>query len=111
MFYGHAEARDTIKIKRWLLIDLAAFRAHLIYGCCQGQGTLTPKLLENSNGGGSFVAFDSREFPESPRLLKASSDVLPPANKSGKAFSKPSANVLVDVLRLSVGRHQGDVGA
>lgn len=67
MFYGHAED-SCAGFVRWMVIDLSAWRAHLI----RDRGDLIYE--EKSNGDGThFVAFDVRSFQGQPPLLVASS--------------------------------------
>jgi len=66
-FYGHA-AEECLGIDRYMIVDLAAWRAHLIR---RGWGDLARK---SSNGDGThFFSFDVRSFVGNPRLLIASS--------------------------------------
>lgn len=74
MFYAHASANAT-RVERWLLIDLAAWRAALI----RDRAKLS--IANKSNGDGThFVSFDVRSFPagggRSP-ILVASSHTVP----------------------------------
>lgn len=66
-FYGHAAA-DGTGISRWFLIDLRAFRAHLILHREKIQTGTKP-----NDDGTWFKWFDIRSFPKSPPLLIASS--------------------------------------
>jgi len=67
MFYGHA-SEDDEDIDAWFLIDLAAWRAHLI------RNRANIECVRKSNGDGThFVAFDVRSFKGNPKLLIASS--------------------------------------
>jgi hypothetical protein len=69
MFYGHAS--ETGSIARWMVIDLAAWRAHLI------QRRDKIKFEKMSNGDGThFYAFDVRSFIGSPKILVAASHEL-----------------------------------
>ena len=64
MFYGHADESETIW--RWWLINLDAFRAAMVrVDCIRHRAADT---IPNPDGSG-FVAFDLREFPESPPIL------------------------------------------
>lgn len=70
MFYGHANAAETA-IDVWWLIDLHAFRAHLIRHRRRIRCGMKP------NGDGThFAWFDLRSFPPHPPILIASSHPL-----------------------------------
>jgi hypothetical protein len=70
MFYGHAAAEEGILgIERWLIADLAAWRAHLIRHGFQKLG----KKMPNKDNATFFMAFDVRDFVGEPKLLVASS--------------------------------------
>jgi hypothetical protein len=69
-FYAH-EAADGANFDRWMLIDLDAFRAHLIVS---GRSGLKPERQSNRDGT-QFLAFDVRNFIGEPTLLIAASDV------------------------------------
>lgn len=69
MFYGHA-GDDGIAIPYWHLIDLNAWRAHMIRN--------KEKVMcgEKSNGDGTYFAwFDLMSFPDNPPILIASSTI------------------------------------
>jgi hypothetical protein len=68
MFYGHSAEDVAGKITRWMLIDLAIFRAALIRKDIRDE----VKREQRANGDGtSFIAFDVRSFPR--EILVASS--------------------------------------
>lgn len=63
LFYGHASA-ECFGIERYMVVDLAAWRAHLIR---KGWNALADK---QSNGDGThFFAFNVTKFVGSPKLL------------------------------------------
>jgi len=68
MLYGFAEDDHSEALAHWSLIDLHAFRAHLIK---------SPDVLKTGEHtlaeGTSFRWFDLRSFPNSPSILIASS--------------------------------------
>jgi hypothetical protein len=69
-FYGHA-ASECFGIDRYMVVDLAAWRAHLIR-----RGWKLGK--KSSNGDGThFMAFDVRDFAGQPKLLVAASEAIP----------------------------------
>ena len=76
LFYGHAAAGDQPRILEWFVVDLAAFRAHLIYQA----GRITPAQHRNPDGT-RFYAFDVRDFSASPPLLLQSSRPPPAARE------------------------------
>jgi hypothetical protein len=69
MFYGHAQDNDSNHIRRWMLIDLSSWRAHMIrrdrYKFRYGDG--------DNRDGTHFYWFDSSSFPTEPALLIACS--------------------------------------
>jgi hypothetical protein len=72
-FYGHEErfAFEDWAIDRWFLIDLHAWRAQVIRKRININAHIP-------NGDGTFfVAFDLREFDESPPICVASSHKVP----------------------------------
>lgn len=73
MFYAHASKSSNL-FDRWMLIDLSAWREHLLRTGYASQGW--KHLAKNqSNGDGTyFVAFDVRKFPSN--LLIASSHAV-----------------------------------
>ena len=79
MFYGHSSV-DERSICRWMLIDLKAFRAHLIRERCHlGEGLANRsggiRSGIKSNGDGThFAWFDARSFLGTPPLLVANSE-------------------------------------
>jgi hypothetical protein len=71
MLYGHANESET-ELRAWMLIDLAAFRAHMIR-----RNSFKLRWGEKPNGDGThFCWFDIRSFPEYPRLILASHGLL-----------------------------------
>lgn len=73
-FYGFAtDEDDIIGIARWMVIDLSAWRAHLI------RRTINMGKKKANGDGTHFVAFDVRLFTGAPRVLvDASFDVPGP---------------------------------
>jgi hypothetical protein len=57
LFYGHSDDEEK-KIVRYMIVDLAHFRCHLIISNCDGT---------------KFLAFDWRLFPDTPPILVAKS--------------------------------------
>lgn len=68
LFYGHA-ANDTGAISRWYLVDLHAWRAHMI----RNRNCIKRGIKPNGDGT-HFAWFDLRSFPSYPPILVASSD-------------------------------------
>lgn len=68
MFYGHAD-EDEVSIGRWMLIDLNAFRAHLIIS----RSVIVHGRKPNGDGT-HFNWFDASSFPSPPKLLIADSE-------------------------------------
>lgn len=83
MFYGFADPTGKPELKAWNLIDLNAFRAHLI---------LHPNVLrfgECSNEDGSgFRWYDIRSFPATPPILIESSQINPTRRNSSMGVEK-----------------------
>lgn len=75
MFYGHAVDNSSTAIEPWFLIDLAAFRAHLVRDSrLLKDGNPVPLTYREdiANGDGTFfTAFDVDSFQGSPKLLIA----------------------------------------
>lgn len=69
-FYGHA-ADEGLDIARWMLLDLAAWRSHLMRTATRGRVRFSVK--GNKDGQTQFMAFDARSFEGNPRLLIAAS--------------------------------------
>lgn len=68
LFYGHAQHNEVPALSRWFLVDLAAWRAHMI------RNRSDIKFEQKSNGDGThFVCFDIRSFPPKPPICVASS--------------------------------------
>lgn len=73
MFYGHASVDET-SISHWMLIDLAAWRAHLIRWALKRKNPNDRLWTAQSNDDGTkFAAFDVRNFVGPPAILIASS--------------------------------------
>lgn len=73
IFYGHAGTGTDIP--RWFVVDLAAFRRHLM-----GERANRLAFEKKSNYDGThFIAFDIRSFQLEPTVLVASSHPLPHA--------------------------------
>lgn len=68
MFYGIAANETDSKLARWYLIDLHAFRAHLI----RNQSRLLTGE-QSTRDGTCFRWFDIQSFPKEPAILIASS--------------------------------------
>jgi hypothetical protein len=66
-FYGHANEAD--QIVRWMLLDLAAWRAHLI------RRTVKLGDVRTNIDGTKFVVFDVRDFVGPPTVLVSSSSI------------------------------------
>lgn len=76
MFYGFALRDDAPGIGRWSLIDLDAFRAHMIRD--SGDNRVVRFRPEIPNGDGTyFTAFDIESFPADPPLIIARSIPAP----------------------------------
>lgn len=71
MFYGHADFDDTLA--RWMVIDLASFRAHLLRDGYRGDRRLKSGQMPNGDGT-YFQWFDVTSFVGEPPILLASSD-------------------------------------
>ena len=78
MFYGHSDQTET-RIERWMLIDLSAWRAHMIR---RNKKQLVITIHDNSDGT-KFHAFDVSSFPVCPSILIASSHTIPNQPNSG----------------------------
>lgn len=72
MFYGHAAEGEISAFDQWFIIDLHAFRAHLILN----EGALSKTSKDNGDGT-YFKAFDLRSFPAKPPILIASKIAVP----------------------------------
>lgn len=68
LFYGHAGAAHG-EIERWMIVDLHAYRAHLI----RSLGAAGNWKRQSNGDGTHFVAFDVRKFSPKPPILVASS--------------------------------------
>jgi len=95
MFYAHALSNaPSDGFARWLLIDLVAWRAHMI------RRDKSIKRGETANGDGThFAWFDARTFPPSPPLLIASSEPLPSALAASNGCEKINLVNHVDCTR------------
>jgi hypothetical protein len=71
MFYGHATGRG-LDIAPWWLLDLHAFRSHLIR---QSRRAIVCEDMSNHDGTW-FRAFRIGSFPASPRLVIAQSEAV-----------------------------------
>lgn len=68
LFYGHAEHDDLPVLARWMIVDLHAWRAHMI------RHKDKIRFGKKANGDGTyFVWFDVRSFPNSPPICIAES--------------------------------------
>ena len=77
-FYGHAAA-DLQSLPRWMLIDLNAWRAHLIMRSKVRQGD-----KENDDTETSFRWYDIKSFPPDPPIIIA--ECFPPDLDDGVPF-------------------------
>lgn len=68
LFYGHAHQAKT-EFVRWMIVNLASFRAHLIR---QHQHRIVPREFQNLDGS-RFHVYDVRTFTGTPRILVAAS--------------------------------------
>ena len=78
MFYAHAADDTSAFLARWMLLDLNAWRGHLI----RDRNAVQPE--QKSNGDGThFVAFNVQRFTGSPPLIVACShpDEMRPLDK------------------------------
>ena len=76
LFYGHAKQDDLPTLARWFLIDLHAWRAHMIRDGQRKQAGQAGRIKQGqkpNNDGTYFVWFDLRSFPDSPPILVSSS--------------------------------------
>lgn len=77
LFYGHAATLDSCEICRWWLVDLRAWRSHMI----RSENTAgKPDTRANRNDGGKtrLTAFNLRYFTARPPILIAGSHPAPP---------------------------------
>jgi hypothetical protein len=80
-FYGHANEAD--QIVRWMLLDLDAWRAHLLREAViiKSNGLYTAEKsskladVRTNIDGTKFVAFDVRNFVGLPKVLVSSSSI------------------------------------
>ena len=69
MFYGHADRDGSANIPNWWLLDLTAWRSHMIR-----RDKQSIKYGQQKNGDGTeFVWFDIASFQGEPRLVIAHS--------------------------------------
>jgi hypothetical protein len=69
MFYGHADQDGSANIPHWWLLDLTAWRSHMIR-----RNKQSIKYGQQKNGDGTeFVWFDISSFQGEPKLVIASS--------------------------------------
>lgn len=74
LFYGHEHPDTDGDIGRWLLVDLAAFRATMVRREILITGGRPIRMGRKKNGDGtSFAWFDWRSFPNYPPILVAES--------------------------------------
>lgn len=73
MFYGHAADSATNRIDPWMVINLDAFRSHLIRDRCRHH---LKHGRQRNDDGTHFTWFDIRSFIGSPEILIAKSDSL-----------------------------------
>jgi hypothetical protein len=71
MFYAHA-SEDETGFDRWFLIDLAAWRAHMIRDAIRPVSLIRQGDVPNSDGT-RFQYFDLRSFPADLPILRAGS--------------------------------------
>lgn len=91
-FYGFASATEPGRLSSWNLIDLDAFRAHLIHH---------PERIvkgERTNADGTtFRWFDLASFPSEPKLLVASSRPIERKNHETEIQTPPRSEVFGNV--------------
>lgn len=77
MFYAHASGQtEGEKFSRWFLIDLSAWRAHMIRAAMKAIPAIEQGEINNPDGT-AFRWFDLRSFRgQEPRILRASSHDL-----------------------------------
>lgn len=63
MLYGHAD-EDEKRLAFWMLLDLDAWRAHLI----RDKGKIVRGVKSNGDGT-AFAWFDTNSFPSNPPLI------------------------------------------
>jgi hypothetical protein len=72
-FYGHGDTNENTggKLARWMLIDLTAWRAHLILSRDKNGPKYRCGDKENPphKGGEKFRWYDASSFPAAPRLV------------------------------------------
>jgi hypothetical protein len=72
MFYGFSNKEN--QIARYMIINLAHFRSHLIdFPKLKREGRPFKCQRKDNGDGTSFLAFDVRTFPKEPQLLISSS--------------------------------------
>lgn len=76
LFYGHAGEGATIPV--WMIIDLAAFRAHLIRDTHKAQKKRIDWGTNKNGDGTSFTWFDATSFVGEPKLLIDSENIVKP---------------------------------
>jgi len=83
MFYAHAAPGNEVAFARWLLIDLAAWRAQMLRDSYSKERRLIwQNDKPNADGRTSFAWFDVRSFTDDPPLLVASSEPVPIIQKA-----------------------------
>jgi len=70
MFYGHAGESEKY-LELWWLLDLSAWRAHLI----RDKRQIKSGVTANRDGRTKFSWFDITSFPQSPPLVIACSEM------------------------------------
>lgn len=78
MFYAHAAEGDVLAFSRWMLLDLAAWRAHML----RDGWRKIPQIkwgqdLPNGDRETCFNWFDVRSFVGAPTLVIAASEAIP----------------------------------
>ena len=76
LFYGHAEHDEIPCIARWMVIDLAHWRAHMI----RNSDSILMGTRPNKHDGTKLAWFNASSFPRVPPILVASSHDLPVAS-------------------------------
>lgn len=74
MFYAHSNQFETA-FDKWMLIDLSAWREHLLRVGYSDQGWQHLSKKQSNGDGTYFVAFDIRNFPKN--ILVSSSHEIP----------------------------------
>lgn len=83
LFYGHAEHDEVPSLARWFVIDLHAWRAHMIRDGFRNPAERLVRFKTMPNGDGTyFTAFDVRSFPPVPPICRKVSHDIPAMQKA-----------------------------